>query len=917
MTQTNLDAYALANGFGKTTAEMTEAEKVNLRFQYVMNATRNSAGDFARTSDGTANSSRVFKESLKELGETFGQELLPVVTPFIQEATDLIKQFGALDSQTKKNIITAGGLLAVAGPALTGIGKVSSGVSSLSKLLGSGGLFGKLADATSGTTKLTGGMKGLLPSLTKVGGGAKTATTALSGLSVGAVGLAAGIPALLMGFGDWYYNMLAVKNGSQELIDKNREISESNDILTANIESNMERRQANIQSIERESAITGTIADNLFKTVEQYGKTEEAQMRIQPIIDMLNERVSGLNLTWDEQNRQLSMNRDEIEKTIQIHDEEIQKASQRKQLEDIQCDLYDAEKAYNDEVQRGADLKIELAKILDNSKAKWANVADEQQRCKLILDDYHANSRNLIQDQIDNQKALKETADRVNGLRDEYATTYSEFTNAPKEEFERVQSDLYTLGADNIQAITQGYLDASPKLQKAAKNTANDAANAMNSEEQKNAWNGAGWNLGQWAMNGFSTNNEQFRQLSSSFAQTGKAGLDSQQESFSLAGIGFGGKVSQGMDSISGLVRAAGVSMAGASKDGWNAGMEDAGASERITRNFADRMKNAVKDVLGIHSPSTEMYEIGTYFADGFINGLGDSDILSFTKGIALEVLEAFNAGRLGLSTFLDALGGGYNGIKKFVNFSSNVLGGGFSGIANGLMGAIFGKGGVTPKTDMMWVSDSRDITSWFGYRDDVAGVGSSNHGGIDIGAPYGSPIYAPASGNVISAGWNGGYGNAVTIQLDNGFEVLFGHMSGFAVGSGQRVNPGQIVGYVGSTGNSTGPHIHYSVFLNGQAIDPAQFYGFSVGSRYVPYDMPAIVHQGEMIVPRSENPYANSGGSITGGLKNEIVSAVVQALSTQKGNVTFNQTIVTPEYSPSQIRRQTERLLNGAFSPI
>lgn len=146
MTQTNLDAYALANGFGKTTAEMTEAEKVNLRFQYVMNATSNSAGDFARTSDGTANSSRVFKESLKELGETFGQELLPVVTPFIQEATDLIKQFGALDSQTKKNIITAGGLLAVVGPALTGIGKVSSGVSSLSKLLGSGGLFGKLAD---------------------------------------------------------------------------------------------------------------------------------------------------------------------------------------------------------------------------------------------------------------------------------------------------------------------------------------------------------------------------------------------------------------------------------------------------------------------------------------------------------------------------------------------------------------------------------------------------------------------------------------------------------------------------------------------------------------------------------------------------------------------------------------------------
>ena len=152
-------------------------------------------------------------------------------------------------------------------------------------------------------------------------------------------------------------------------------------------------------------------------------------------------------------------------------------------------------------------------------------------------------------------------------------------------------------------------------------------------------------------------------------------------------------------------------------------------------------------------------------------------------------------------------------------------------------------------------------------------------------------------------------------IALDNGFTTLFGHMSSIGVSAGDRVAPGQIVGLVGSTGNSTGPHLHYSIFLNGQPIDPAQFYGFDVGSKRIPFDMPAMVHKDEMIVPARENPYVNSGGSILGGLfdglDQRIATAVAQALDGRKGgNVNFNQTIVTPEASPSQTKRQTERLL-------
>ena len=116
MTQANLDAYAMANGFGKTTKEMTEAEKVQLRYAYVLNATKNAQGDFANTSDGAANSMRIMKESAKEAAAEFGEALLPVITPLIQKVTELIKWFGGLDDSQKNMILTVIALVAAISP---------------------------------------------------------------------------------------------------------------------------------------------------------------------------------------------------------------------------------------------------------------------------------------------------------------------------------------------------------------------------------------------------------------------------------------------------------------------------------------------------------------------------------------------------------------------------------------------------------------------------------------------------------------------------------------------------------------------------------------------------------------------------------------------------------------------------------
>ena len=118
-------------------------------------------------------------------------------------------------------------------------------------------------------------------------------------------------------------------------------------------------------------------------------------------------------------------------------------------------------------------------------------------------------------------------------------------------------------------------------------------------------------------------------------------------------------------------------------------------------------------------------------------------------------------------------------------------------------------------------ISNQGHITSLFGWRRSPFGYGRDFHTGIDIAAAGGTPIRATAPGTIISAGWGGGYGNMIRIRHKYGFETIYGHCSSVAVGTGSDVKKGQIVGYVGMTGNATGNHCHYEIRLGGVAINP------------------------------------------------------------------------------------------------
>jgi murein DD-endopeptidase MepM/ murein hydrolase activator NlpD len=131
-----------------------------------------------------------------------------------------------------------------------------------------------------------------------------------------------------------------------------------------------------------------------------------------------------------------------------------------------------------------------------------------------------------------------------------------------------------------------------------------------------------------------------------------------------------------------------------------------------------------------------------------------------------------------------------------------------------------------TPAIQPVSNKDLSRIASGFGYRIDPVYKTTKFHAGLDFAAPQGTPIYATADGVITTAGNTGnGYGNHVIINHGYGYETLFGHMVRVKVSNGTKVKRGEVIGWVGSTGKSTGPHCHYEVHKNGEKIDPIYFF--------------------------------------------------------------------------------------------
>ncbi|GBD28935.1 Murein hydrolase activator NlpD [bacterium HR32] len=142
-----------------------------------------------------------------------------------------------------------------------------------------------------------------------------------------------------------------------------------------------------------------------------------------------------------------------------------------------------------------------------------------------------------------------------------------------------------------------------------------------------------------------------------------------------------------------------------------------------------------------------------------------------------------------------------------------------------GLVGALLAclVASEVPAADL-WLPVRGALVSGYGWRDDPFGEGWHFHSGVDVAAPEGAPVAARADGGVEYAGWASAYGLVVVLAHGSDYQTLYAHLRRIRVQRGDRVRAGQLVGEVGSTGRSTGPHLHFEVRYRGVPVDPIPY---------------------------------------------------------------------------------------------
>lgn len=376
MTQSNLKAYAMSKGIQKNIKDMSEAELVTLRYQYVLDKTKNAQGDFARTSDGAANQMRMVKERVKELGAQFGEKLLPVGEKLLSFVNDLLDKFLALDDGTQQTIIQVGLFAAALGPVTSTVGKVTEGIGKLTH--GIGGLIGKMGEVGGSSSGLSGALGGLMsstsllsevvviggPALLAFGAGLASIGDAIGKVSQPAKDLAEAFANSMPNIEEYenYINSAssALSNFSIESTAAGQHLSEYDEGIQNSIENihtitataAEESRQFTEAEWAQIQELLGAIEDYTSKKIEAYEQQQRVVASMAEMeVEMTKERAAELVKSAEDTKNQ----------TIAIANEKYQsllnEAETMYAAGEITKDVYDqmredATKSYNDQVAK-------------------------------------------------------------------------------------------------------------------------------------------------------------------------------------------------------------------------------------------------------------------------------------------------------------------------------------------------------------------------------------------------------------------------------------------------------------------------------------------------------------------------------------------------------------------------------------
>ncbi|MDO9492668.1 phage tail tape measure protein [Acetobacterium sp.] len=771
------------------------------------------AKDMAETMQDNAKSSvEQMYGSLETAAIKVETVLAPAIIDLSEGIQDLADDFSNLSPEMQEMILKSILAVAAVGPLVMGIGAFAKIVGGTIGIVGT--ISGAIGVMTTGAVAATPAVAGLA--------GAMTVLTGPVGLVIAAVGV------LTVGLVALHKSYEKNRTLTEDQVEENQRYIDSTKAVSDAITSNLKTRSESLKTTEDEAIASKSLADKIFDLADKQNKSAWELQVLNGYVEEFNQLMPNANLLIDEQTGSLSLTRDATDDLIKSEMERIRIQAISESLVQNAKDQLANTRALNEASAEAKVIADETAVALQAIVDGKGTDNEKQQKTNELFDVYNQRLAPVKESVATLTKThedlLKEQSSLDGVLRDPSGWAAYNANTA-------TASQATVIMADGTKVALADLGTTAPIL-------------------AKNAGNGITTNMAEAIRSGNPLVGMSAQEMHDAVVEKI---TPLQAESMAIgsgAGAGMGsGLASQNQqlattaqsqkDTVTGVLGPLGAFGLQTGKEtigGFHDGMNDRTGTEAVTGNIVQWVMDKFRLGFNINSPSKETHQIGVHVLQGFFDGLTSMDLGLFADNLVQVLLDSFNQGKISAMGIFNSMG----------DMGADLL---------SKMGLNLGiTGGSLPVAG--------DITSEFGYRDDVEGVGTKNHMGIDIGAAEGTPIYAVESGTA-SLSTDSGYGNLVIIDNGAGLQEYYGHMSGFNISDGQAVKKGDVIGYVGSTGNSTGPHLHFGVLQNGEWIDPLSMYGFSVGSRYIPYDMPAMVHQGEMIIPKSENPYANSGGAV------------------------------------------------------
>lgn len=435
MTEANLKQYAMEKGITKNIQSMTQAEKVQLRYAYVMDVTADAQGDFIRTGGGAANQTRMLKEQLKQAGADIGKILLPTITDLLKTVNGLLQEFQELNPETKKTIVTIALISAAVGPVLSVLGHLTSGV-------------GNLVKGLSSAVKAISGGAGFLGALSALIGPAGTVVVAIAAV-------AAVVGGLIIAF-----------SGAESETDKLRKKYEE---LNKEIEESRKQFETQVAETETNAGAAQKLADELYTLADKEKKTNAEKKRMVSLVEQLNSVYPDLNLEINEQtgllNKQYKTVKDIIEAKKQemvysIYAEQYKELLEQEiklaeELETAEENLAAAKERYNKASKEFNDLSWTNMSSSQAFASSLFNASNELKNAQTNVDSF-TNALNANKAEQDALVAkMDETANGIYSFGEAVTTTNEDITlsnevmAAQQEEIQR-----------RIETSTQAHYDA-------------------------------------------------------------------------------------------------------------------------------------------------------------------------------------------------------------------------------------------------------------------------------------------------------------------------------------------------------------------------------------------------------------------------------------------------------------------------